>query len=251
MQPRSTWRAGTSSKPCRRASIPRSFLAPTRAKVGPTIDGVAKDGIQLKVKAKVTVRTNIDRLVGGATDETIIARVGEGIVNAIGAAETIQVLEKPDTISKRVLEKGLDAGTAYRDPLDRHRQDRRRREHRRQQPAAAGRGRHARRPGQGRGASRFAVAKEQEMVADVQENRAKVVSAEAEIPLAIAEAFRQGNLGSTTITICVTSRLNGDAHRHRRVRQPHAARGRGERLNNPCVRHRLYSERDPFRKRRS
>ena len=79
-----------------------------------TIDGVAKNGIQLKVKAKVTVRTNLDRLVGGATDETIIARVGEGIVNAIGSAEThLQVLEKPDTISKRVLEKGLDAGTAY------------------------------------------------------------------------------------------------------------------------------------------
>ena len=79
-----------------------------------TIDGVAKNGIQLKVKAKVTVRTNIDRLVGGATDETIIARVGEGIVNAIGSADTHkQVLEKPDSISKRVLEKGLDAGTAY------------------------------------------------------------------------------------------------------------------------------------------
>ena len=75
---------------------------------------MAKNGIQLKVKAKVTVRTNLDRLVGGATDETIIARVGEGIVNAIGSADTHkQVLEKPDTISKRVLEKGLDAGTAY------------------------------------------------------------------------------------------------------------------------------------------
>ena len=79
-----------------------------------TIDGVAKNGIQLKVKAKVTVRTNLDRLVGGATDETIIARVGEGIVNAIGSADThLQVLEKPESISKRVLEKGLDAGTAY------------------------------------------------------------------------------------------------------------------------------------------
>ena len=79
-----------------------------------SIDGVAKNGIQLKVKAKVTVRTNLDRLVGGATDETIIARVGEGIVNAIGSSDTHeQVLEKPDTISKRVLEKGLDAGTAY------------------------------------------------------------------------------------------------------------------------------------------
>ena len=121
-----------------------------------TIDGVAKNGIQLKVKAKVTVRTNLDRLVGGATDETIIARVGEGIVNAIGSAEThLQVLEKPDTISKRVLEKGLDAGTAYEilsidiadidvgDNIGANLQ------------ALAGRGRHAGGPRQGRGTPRF------------------------------------------------------------------------------------------------
>ena len=93
---------------------PKVIPCPDPSSGRQTIDGVAKNGIQLKVKAKVTVRTNLDRLVGGATDETIIARVGEGIVNAIGSAEThLQVLEKPDTISKRVLEKGLDAGTAY------------------------------------------------------------------------------------------------------------------------------------------
>src|SRR5512135_2257393 len=163
---------------------------------GQTIDGVAKDGIQLKVKAKVTVRTNIDRLVGGATDETIIARVGEGIVNAIGGADTYsQVLEKPDTISKRVLEKGLDAGTAYEilsidiadilvgENIGANLQA----------LQAEADMRVARAKAEERRA--FAVAKEQEMVAEVQENRAKVVLADAQVPLAIAEAFRQGNLG--------------------------------------------------------
>ena len=163
---------------------------------GQTIDGVAKDGIQLKVKAKVTVRTNIDRLVGGATDETIIARVGEGIVNAIGGADTYnQVLEKPDTISKRVLEKGLDAGTAYEilsidiadilvgENIGANLQA----------LQAEADMRVARAKAEERRA--FAVAKEQEMVAEVQENRAKVVLAEAEIPMAISEAFRKGHLG--------------------------------------------------------
>jgi uncharacterized protein YqfA (UPF0365 family) len=163
-----------------------------------TIDGVAKNGIQLKVKAKVTVRTNIDRLVGGATDETIIARVGEGIVNAIGSADTHnQVLEKPDSISKRVLEKGLDAGTAYEilsidiadidvgDNIGANLQA----------LQAEADTRVARAKAEERRA--FAVAAEQEMIAQVQENRAKVVLAESEVPLAIAEAFRQGNLGVT------------------------------------------------------
>ena len=161
-----------------------------------SIDGVAKNGIQLKVKAKVTVRTNLDRLVGGATDETIIARVGEGIVNAIGSADTHeQVLERPDTISKRVLEKGLDAGTAYEilsidiadvdvgDNIGANLQA----------LQAEADTRVARAKAEERRA--FAVAKEQEMIAQVQENRAKVVEAEAEIPRAIAEAFRAGNIG--------------------------------------------------------
>ena len=169
---------------------------PTQGRL--TIDGVAKNGIQLKVKAKVTVRTNIDRLVGGATDETIIARVGEGIVNAIGSAETHnQVLAQPDSISKRVLEKGLDAGTAYEilsidiadidvgDNIGANLQA----------LQAEADTRVARAKAEERRA--FAVAAEQEMIATVQENRAKVVLAEAEVPLAIADAFRKGNLGIT------------------------------------------------------
>src|ERR1700733_1807879 len=175
---------------------PKVIPCPDPASGRQTIDGVAKNGIQLKVKAKVTVRTNLDRLVGGATDETIIARVGEGIVNAIGSAEThLQVLEKPDTISKRVLEKGLDAGTAYEilsidiadidvgDNIGANLQA----------LQAEADTRVARAKAEERRA--FAVAKEQEMIAEVQENRAKVVEAEAEIPRAIAEAFRHGNIG--------------------------------------------------------
>jgi uncharacterized protein YqfA (UPF0365 family) len=175
---------------------PKVIPCPDPASGRQTIDGVAKNGIQLKVKAKVTVRTNLDRLVGGATDETIIARVGEGIVNAIGSSEThLHVLEKPDTISKRVLEKGLDAGTAYEilsidiadidvgDNIGANLQA----------LQAEADTRVARAKAEERRA--FAVAKEQEMQAAVQENRAKVVAAEAEIPMAIAEAFRKGHLG--------------------------------------------------------
>ncbi|NOY08565.1 MAG: flotillin-like protein FloA [Spirochaetes bacterium] len=161
-----------------------------------TIDAVAKDGIQLKAKARVTVRANIERLVGGATEETIIARVGEGIVTTIGSAETYKkVLENPDNISKTVLSKGLDAGTAFEilsiDIADvdvgenigaKLQADQAEADKRRFQAVAE----------QRRAAAR---AREQEMIAMVRENRAKVVLAEAEIPKAIAEAFRSGNLG--------------------------------------------------------
>ena len=161
-----------------------------------TIDAVAKDGIQVKAKARVTVRANIDRLVGGATEETIIARVGEGIVTTIGSSETYKgVLENPDSISKAVLAKGLDAGTAFEilsiDIADVDvgsnigaslQADQAEADKRRFQAEAEKR-------------RAMAMAREQEMKALVQENRAKVVLAEAEIPLAMAEAFRSGNLG--------------------------------------------------------
>jgi len=175
---------------------PKVIDCPNPAQGRTTIDAVAKDGIQLKVKARVTVRTNIQRLVGGATEETVIARVGEGIVSAIGSAETHkQVLENPDRISKAVLAKGLDAGTAFEilsiDIADvdvgdnigaRLQADQAEADKKRFQAEAEKR-------------RAMALAREQEMLALVQENRAKVVLAEAEIPMAIAEAFRSGNLG--------------------------------------------------------
>ncbi|HEU5118363.1 MAG TPA: flotillin-like protein FloA [Isosphaeraceae bacterium] len=175
---------------------PKVIDCPDPAKGRQTVDAVAKDGIQLKAKARVTVRTNIDRLVGGATEETIIARVGEGIVTTIGSAETHKlVLENPDLISKRVLEKGLDAGTAFEilsiDIADIDVGDNI--GARLQADQAEADVRVARAKAEERRA--FAVAMEQEHLASVQENRAKVVAAEAEVPLAIADAFRKGNLG--------------------------------------------------------
>jgi uncharacterized protein YqfA (UPF0365 family) len=162
----------------------------------PLVSAVAKDGIQLKAMARITVRTNLERLVGGAGEATILARVGEGIVSTIGSSITHkEVLENPDSISKVVLSKGLDAGTAFEIlsidiadvdvgtnigailQTDQAEADLK----------------VARAKAEERRAS--AVASEQEMVAEVARMRAKVVEAEAEIPKAIAEAFREGNLG--------------------------------------------------------
>ena len=160
------------------------------------VSAVAKDGIELKAKARVTVRTNIDQLVGGATDETIIARVGQGIVSAIGSSATYKtVLENPDDISRAVLSKGLDSGTAYAilsiDIAD----------------VDVGKNVGAiletdqaeadKKVAQAKAESRraMAVAAEQEMQAKVQEMRAKVTEAEAEVPQAMAQAFRDGNMG--------------------------------------------------------
>ncbi len=162
----------------------------------PLVAAMAKDGIQLKAISRVTVRANIDRLVGGAGEETILARVGEGIVTTIGSADTHKiVLENPDMISKRVLEKGLDSGTAYEIlsidiadvdvgknigaelETDRAEADKKIAQAKAEERRA------------------MAIAVEQEMRAKVEAMRAKVVEAESKIPLAIAEAFQSGNLG--------------------------------------------------------
>jgi uncharacterized protein YqfA (UPF0365 family) len=162
----------------------------------PRVAAVAKDGIQLTAVARVTVRANIDRLVGGAGEETILARVGEGIVTTIGSALSHKmVLEKPDMISKTVLEKGLDAGTAFEIlsidisdvdvgknigavlETDRAEADKKIAQAKAEERRA------------------MAVATEQEMKAKTQEMRAKVVEAEAQVPLAISDSFRSGNLG--------------------------------------------------------
>lgn len=162
----------------------------------PPVTAVAKDGIQLITKARVTVRANIKQLVGGAGEETVLARVGEGIVSSIGSSESHkQVLENPDSISKVVLAKGLDAGTAFEIlsidiadidigknigavlQIDQANADKSIAQARAEEKRS------------------MAIALEQEMKAKAQEARAKVIEAEKEIPLAMAEAFRNGNLG--------------------------------------------------------
>ena len=161
-----------------------------------TIDGVSKDGIQVKVRARVTVRTNLDRFVGGAKEETIVARVGEGIVTTIGSSATYKVvLESPDTISKTVLKRGLDVGTAF-EILSIYIADVDVGENvgaQLQTAQAEANKSIAQAEAEIRRAA--AVALEQEMKARVEEMQAKVVAAQAEVPLAMAEAFRAGNLG--------------------------------------------------------
>lgn len=183
---------------------PKVIDCPDPSKGSAMLDAVAKDGIRLLVKARVTVRANLDRLVGGATEDTIIARVGQGIVSAIGSSETYKhVLENPDHISRKVLNSGLDAQTAFEivsiDIADvsvagvsgarevanvgalleteRAEADKKLRQ-------AEAEGRRA-----------MAIAYEQEMRARVQEMQAKVIEAQAQVPLALAEALRKGNLG--------------------------------------------------------
>jgi uncharacterized protein YqfA (UPF0365 family) len=175
---------------------PRVIDAPDPHKGKETLDAVAKDGIQLRAKARVTVRTNLARLVGGATEETVIARVGESIVSAIGSAETHKaVLENPDMISRAVLTKGLDAQTAFEIvSVDIADVDVGINIGAQLQAAQAEADlKVAKAKAEERRA--MAVAREQEMAAQVTENRAKVVLAEAEVPKAMADAFRAGNLG--------------------------------------------------------
>ena len=161
-----------------------------------TLDAVAKDGIQLRVKARVTVRANLQQLIGGAEEETIIARVGEGIVSAIGSSEThARVLENPDTISKAVLAKRLDSQTAFEivsidiADIDVGQNV----GARLQADQAEADTRVARAQAEGRRA--MAIAMEQEMQAKVEECRAKLVAAEAEVPMAMADAFRSTKMG--------------------------------------------------------
>ncbi len=175
---------------------PRVIDCPPKDSKRPTLDGLAKNGIQLNVKARVTVRTNLDQLIGGATEETIVARVGESIVSAIGAAETHKaVLENPALISKAVLARKLDSQTAFEivsidiayisvgDNIGA----------RLQADQAEADTRVARAQAEGRRA--MAVSQEQENFATIEESRAKLVQAQAEVPLAMAEAFRSGRLG--------------------------------------------------------
>lgn len=175
---------------------PKVIDCPNPASGKNTIDGVAKDGIGVKAKARVTVRTNLQQFVGGATEETIIARVGEGIVSSIGSADSYKlVLENPDRISKAVLAKGLDSGTAFEilsiDIADVDIGENVGAKLQAEQADAD------KRVAQAKAEVRraAAVAVEQEMRARTQEMRAKVVEAEAQVPQAMAEAFREGNLG--------------------------------------------------------
>jgi uncharacterized protein YqfA (UPF0365 family) len=174
---------------------PKVIDCPALNSARSTLDAVARNGIQLKVKARVTVRANLLQLIGGATEETIIARVGEGIVSAIGSADTHQaVLENPDRISKAVLARRLDSQTAFEivsiDIADIDVGDNI--GARLQADQAEADTRVARANAESRRA--MAVAREQEMLATIEESRAKLVDAEAEVPKAIAEAFQQGTI---------------------------------------------------------
>ena len=175
---------------------PKVIDCPSAQGTRPTIDAVAGDGIQLRARARVTVRTNIAQLVGGATEETIVARVGEGIISTIGSAESHKrVLENPDQISKTVLSKGLDSGTAFEilsiDIADvdvgtnigaQLQTDQAEADTKRYQAEAEQR-------------RALAIAHEAEHNADAAKNRALVILAEAEVPKAMSQAFRDGNLG--------------------------------------------------------
>jgi uncharacterized protein YqfA (UPF0365 family) len=175
---------------------PKVIDCPPRGSARPSLDAVAKDGIQLKVKARVTVRANLQQLIGGATEETIIARVGEGIVSAIGSADDHKVvLENPDRISKTVLARRLDSQTAFEivsidiADIDVGQNI----GARLQADQAEADTRVARARAEGRRA--MAVAAEQEQTASIEDSRAKLVEAEAEVPKAMAEAFHSGRLG--------------------------------------------------------
>ena len=175
---------------------PRVIDCPAKNDARKSLDAVAKDGIQLKVRARVTVRANLQQLIGGAAEETIMARVGEGIVSSIGSSESHKkVLENPDMISKNVLARRLDSQTAFEivsidiEDIDVGSNI----GARLQADQAEADTRVARARAEGRRAN--AIASEQENVATIEESRAKLVDAESEVPRAISEAFRTGKLG--------------------------------------------------------
>ena len=175
---------------------PRVIDCPARGSARRSLDAVAKDGIQLKVRARVTVRSNLQQLIGGATEETIIARVGEGIVSAIGSAETHnKVLENPDMISKAVLARRLDSQTAFEivsiDIADIDVGDNIGARLKADQAEADTRVARARAEGK----RAMAVAQEQENTASIEQSRAVLVAAESEVPKAMADSFRSGKLG--------------------------------------------------------
>jgi len=175
---------------------PKVIDCPAPGSARGSLDAIAKNGIQMKVKARVTVRANLEQLIGGATEETIIARVGEGIVSAIGSAAThYEVLENPDRISRTVLSRRLDSQTAFEivsiDIADVDVGDNI--GARLQADQAEADMRVARAGAEGRRA--MAAAREQEMTAQIEESRSKRIAAEAEVPKAIADAFRGGKLG--------------------------------------------------------
>jgi uncharacterized protein YqfA (UPF0365 family) len=215
----------------RTSVYPKVIDCPDPAKGRPTLDGVCKNGIQLKARARVTVRTKLERLVGGATEETIIARVGEGIVKAIGSAEHhTDVLANPNQISQAVLRNSLDSQTAFEivsidvaeidvgDNIGAILQANQAKADLQVAQAQAEKRR------------ALAVAQEQEMRALVEENRAKVVLAEAEVPLAISQAFRDGRLG--VMDYYNLRNLQSDTQMRNAIAGVGAGTDRGERGNS-------------------
>ena len=207
---------------------PKVIDCPDPAKGRPTLDGVCKNGIQLRAKARVTVRTKLDRLVGGATEETIIARVGEGIVKAIGSAEHhTDVLANPNLISQAVLKNSLDSQTAFEivsiDVAEIDVGD----EHRRQPAGRPGRGRPARRPGRGREAPRrWPWPGSRKCRPWSRRTGPRSCWPRPRCPLAIAQAFREGKLGVMDYyNLRNLQSDTRDAQRHRRHRRPRNERG--------------------------
>lgn len=198
---------------------PKVIDCPERGSERPVISAVAKNGIELRVKARVTVRTHIPRLVGGATEETIVARVGEGILTTIGSSiDHKEVLENPDRISKTVLSKGLDSGTAFEilsiDIADIDVGDNigsKLQAHQAQADLLVAQAKAEERKS-------MAIAREHEMRAAIAENEAKRVAAEAEVPLAMAEAFRSGRLG--VMDYLRMKNLEADTHMRDKLADP-------------------------------